>query len=145
LFEALRDRRSLAYTVLATSWQRGRAGALVTYIATSPEREEEARAAMLEELEAFRQSQVSGVELAQAVNYLAGQAEVSRQSAGSIAAEMLEAWLIGTGLEELEDPGSAFRAVSAEQVQAVARQYLDPGRRAEGIVRGTGLKTPGAG
>ncbi|MEO7239353.1 MAG: insulinase family protein, partial [Gemmatimonadales bacterium] len=51
MFEALRDRRSLAYTVMASSWQRGRAGALVTYIATSPEREEEARRAMLEELE----------------------------------------------------------------------------------------------
>ena len=38
LFEALRDRRSLAYTVFATAWQRGRAGALVSYIATAPER-----------------------------------------------------------------------------------------------------------
>ena len=53
IFEALRDRRSLAYTVLASSWQKGRAGALVSYIATSPEREAEARAAMLEELDRF--------------------------------------------------------------------------------------------
>ena len=37
MFEALRDRRSLAYTVMASSWQRGRAGALLTYIATSPQ------------------------------------------------------------------------------------------------------------
>src|SRR6476659_5246091 len=74
MFEALRDRRCLDYTVLATSWQRGRAGALVTYIATSPEREEEARTAMLDELERFAREPVSESELSQAVNYLAGQA-----------------------------------------------------------------------
>jgi zinc protease len=34
LFHALRDQRSLAYTVLMSSWQRRSAGALLTYIAT---------------------------------------------------------------------------------------------------------------
>jgi zinc protease len=140
MFEALRDRRSLAYTVLASSWQRGRAGALVTYIATSPEREEEARSAMLDELEEFRLEPVSEVELTQAVNYLAGQAEVSRQSVGALAGEMLEAWLIGNGLDDLEDPAAAFRAVTAEDVLRVARSNLKPEQRAEGVVRGTGLR-----
>ena len=145
LFEALRDRRSLAYTVLASSWQRGRAGALVTYIATSPEREEEARAAMLEELELFRQSAVTDVELTQAASYLAGQAEVGRQSAGALAGEILEAWLIGNGLEDLADPAAAFRAVTAQDVLRVAGANLDPTRRAEGVVRGTGVKSPTGG
>jgi predicted Zn-dependent peptidase len=30
------------------------------------------------------------------------------------------------------------RAVTAEQMQAVARQYFDPKKRVEGIVRGVG-------
>jgi zinc protease len=145
MFEALRDRRSLAYTVLASSWQRGRAGALVTYIATSPEREEEARSAMLEELDRFTQVPVTGAELHQAINYLAGQAEVGRQSAGALAGEILEAWLIGTGLRDLEDPASAYRAVSADDVLRVVEGNLDPTRRAEGIVRGTGVSSPIAG
>jgi zinc protease len=145
MFEALRDRRSLAYTVLASSWQRGRAGALVTYIATSPEREEEAREAMLAELEVFRHQPVTESELGQAVNYLAGQAEVSRQSAGALAGEILEAWLIGNGLADLEDPGAAFRAVTGDDVLQVARRNLDPTRRAEGVVRGTGVRSPIAG
>jgi zinc protease len=141
----LRDRRSLAYTVLASSWQRGRAGALVTYIATSPSREEEARSAMLDELARFTREPVSEAELHQAVNYLAGQAEVARQSGSALAGEILEAWLIGNGLEDLENPGAAFQAVTAEQVLQVARRYLDPIRRAEGIVRGTGISSPVAG
>jgi zinc protease len=145
MFEALRDRRSLAYTVLASSWQRGRAGALVTYIATSPDREEEARAAMLGELERFTREPVSPVELHQAANYLAGQAEVARQSGAALASEILEAWLIGTGLEDLESPGSAFRTVTADEVTQVAARHLDPTRRAEGIVRGTGLNSKASG
>jgi zinc protease len=136
MFEALRDRRSLAYTVLASSWQRGRAGALVTYIATSPQREEEARSAMLEELERFRQEPVSETELGQAVNYLAGQAEVSRQSAGALAGEILEAYLIGNGLGDLKNPAEAFRAVTADDVLRVARRSLDLSARSEGVVRG---------
>jgi zinc protease len=145
MFEALRDRRSLAYTVLASSWQRGRAGALLSYIATSPEREEEARSAMLLELDRFTRTPVSETELAQAINYLAGQAEVARQSGGALAGEILEAWLIGNGLGDLDDPGAAFRAVTAEAVLQVAQRNLDPTRRAEGVVRGTGVSYPAVG
>lgn len=138
MFEALRDRRSLAYTVLASSWQKGRAGALVSYIATSPEREGEARAAMLDELERFAREPIAPAELEQAVSYLSGQAEVRRQHATSVAAEILEAWLVGAGLTELEDPAAAYRAVTIGQVQELASRYLGGLGRAEGIVRGTG-------
>jgi zinc protease len=142
LFEALRDRRSLAYTVVATAWQKARAGALLTYIATSPSREDEAREAMLTELERFRKEPVSEAELRQGINYLAGQAEVSRQSGAAVAAEILDAWISGTGLVELEDPAARFRAVTAPEVQRVARRYLEAGDRAEGVVRGTGATRP---
>jgi zinc protease len=142
LFEALRDRRSLAYTVVASAWLKARAGALVTYIATSPEREAEAREAMLRELERFTREAVSMTELRQAVNYLAGQAEVSRQSGSAVAAEILEAWVAGSGLAELEDPGAAYRGVTAEDVLRVAAASLNPSQRVEGVVRGTGVGRP---
>jgi zinc protease len=142
LFEALRDRRSLAYTVVASAWQKARAGALVTYIATSPEREEEAREAMLEELERFAREPVSEPELKQAVNYLAGQSEVSRQNGAALAGEILDAWVAGRGLGELVDPAAIFRHVTAEEVQSVALRSLDLSRRVEGVVRGTGTTRP---
>jgi zinc protease len=138
LFEALRDRRSLAYTVVASAWEKARAGSLVAYIATSPEREEEAREEMLRELERFTGEPVSEAELQQAINYLSGQAEVNRQSGGAVAAEILEAWIAGSGLGELVDPGAAYRAVTAGDVLRVAHGSLDPARRAEAVIRGTG-------
>ena len=136
LFEALRDRRSLAYTVLASPWQRRGTGALLTYIATSPDREEEARQAMLAELALFRERAPKAAEVTRAANYLVGQTEVSRQSAASLAGEMLDAWLHGAGLEELVDSAAPYRAVRSEDVQQVAARYLDPEARVEGVVRG---------
>jgi zinc protease len=136
LFEALRDRRSLAYTVLASAWQKARAGALVSYIATSPEREDAAREQMLAELRRFAEEPVAPGELARAVSYLAGQAQIRRQSAGALAGEILDAWISGDGLADLADPAAAYRAVTAEAVRSLAAASLDPVRRAEGVVRG---------
>jgi zinc protease len=143
LFTALRERRSLAYTVLASSWQRAGAGALLCYLATSPEREEEARDQLLRELARFRDEAPAALELAQAVNYLAGQAVVQRQTAAAVAGEIAEAWLVGDGLDELADPGARFRGVTPDAVRALAAQCLDPGRRVEGIVRGEPAGTSG--
>ena len=145
IFEALRDRRSLAYTVMASSWQKGRAGALLTYIATSPEREDEARASMLEELDRFTREPVSRLELEQAANYLAGQTEVSRQSAAGLAGEIVQGWISGNGLGDLENPGAAFRAVREEDILDLAQRCLRPSARAEGVIRGGSVSSRVAG
>ena len=137
LFEALRDQRSLAYTVMASAWGKARGGALLSYIATAPEREDEAREEMLKELARFTREPVSEPELRQAINYLSGQAEVSRQSGSAVAGEILDAWIAGTGLQEMEDPAARFRGVTADDILGVASRYLDPARRVEGVVRGT--------
>jgi zinc protease len=136
LFMALRERRSLAYTVFASSWQRLGAGALLLYLATSPEREEEAREALLGELTRFGERPPEEEELARAVSYLSGQVAVQRQAAGSVAAEIVEAWLMGNGLSDLLDPAAGYRAVTAEAVRQLAADSLVAARRVEGIVRG---------
>ncbi len=137
LFEALREKRSLAYTVIASSWQRRNAGALISYIAMGPEREEEARGAMLAELEKFAREPVSAEELAGAISYLTGQRLVGRQTGDSIASEIADAWLNGEGLEELADPAAPYREVSATDVLEVAATCLTDSR-VEAVVRGAG-------
>lgn len=137
LFESLREKRSLAYTVLGTAWGRRLGGALGAYIATSPGREEEARAEMLKELKVFAEQTVTADELERATRYLAGQTEIARMTAGAVAAEMAEAWLAGTGLEEMDAPWEKYQHVTAEEVRAVAAAGFDERRRAEGVVRGS--------
>jgi zinc protease len=137
LFEALRDRRSLAYTVVASPWQKARGGSFLGYIATSPDRESEARTEMLRELRRFAEERVTEEELAQATSYLAGQTEVGRQSGSALAGEILESWLAGEGLSDLEDPAARYRSVTAEQVRLAAERALR-GPWGEGVVRGEG-------
>ncbi|HEY4102159.1 MAG TPA: pitrilysin family protein [Gemmatimonadales bacterium] len=134
LFESLRSARSLAYTVMANSWQRKEAGGLLTYIAMAPERLDEARAAMLEELAQFRREPPSAEEVERARAQLIGEVELSRQTASAFAGEIADAWILGEGLAELDDPAAGYRAVTVDQVHAVAQQSFDPAVRAEGVV-----------
>jgi zinc protease len=138
LFVALRDQLSLAYVVRASIWQRGGAGALLTYLATSPEREEEARAAMWRELRRFVDRPVPPDELDRAIRFLTGQILIGRQTVGAVAGEIAEAWLSRgeEGLLELRDPTAGVQAVTAQDTQAIAATAFDEEQSVLGIVRG---------
>lgn len=137
LFESLREERALAYTVNAQPWLRRRASAMLTYIATAPDRETEARDVMLAELERLGAEPVAEDELVRARNYAAGMVAIRRQHASSIMSEVADAWIHGT-LDEVDREEERLRAVSAEAVSAVASAVFRPERRAEYVVRGTG-------
>jgi zinc protease len=134
LFESLRSARSLAYSVMASSWQRRDAGAVTGYIAMAPERLTEARDAMFVELERFRVEAPTAAEVSRASAMLAGEAEMSRQTAAALAGEIADAWLLGEGLEELADPALRYRAISVEMIFDFARRTLDPSKCATGVV-----------
>ena len=137
LFDALRERRSLAYTVTALPWLRRRAGAVIAYIATSPERECEARDGMLAELERLAREPVPEAELERARRYAAGLVDIRRQRGASVAGEMMDAWVSGT-VEQVEGLPAALRAVSAHDVMRVAGTVFQRERVAEYVVRGSG-------
>ena len=135
-FEELREKRSLAYTVQAWATERVSAGMFATYIATDPAREEEARAALLAECAKLRDEPVTPEELTRAARYAVGSHAIALQSGSVVLGEILDAWLFGDGLEELEEFESRVAAVTAADILAWAASALDPERRVEGIVRG---------
>lgn len=137
LFEELRDRQSLCYTVHAFASERRAAGTFSAYIATSPDKENVARDALLAELAKFRDELVAEDELRRAQTYAIGTHAIRQQSGGAVLAEVADAWLFGA-LSELESFERRVAATTAEMVRDVARRYLDPDRRVEGIVRGVG-------
>ncbi len=135
LFEELRDRQSLAYTVLTRHFARLESGTLVTYIATSPAKEEQAREGLLRELARFADDEVTSAELDRARTYAVGTWRIAQASGAAVLAELADAWLHGS-LEELRSYPSDLNAVTATRIRDLARRCLDPSRRVEGIVRG---------
>jgi zinc protease len=134
LFDELRERRSLAYTVAAMRWQARQAGALLTYVATSPEREDEAREAMIAELRRVVTSPPDEPELDRARTYAAGLLAIARQHASSLAGELVEAW----ALDALDQPGKRaerLRAVTVDDVVALVERVTAE-EPADFVVRG---------
>ncbi len=136
-FEELRDRRSLAYTVSAYPVERALSGMFVSYIATSPEREDEAREGLLAEFAKLRDALVTDEELARAREYAIGTHAIRQQSGAAILGDVVDAWLFGTSLDELTEHDSSIRSVTAADIQSLALRYFDEARVVEGVVRGT--------
>ncbi|MGH9422898.1 MAG: M16 family metallopeptidase, partial [Thermoanaerobaculia bacterium] len=135
-FDELRDRQSLAYTVHAYTSEHQVAGMFVAYIATSPEKEEIARRGLLAEVEKLRDKPVTTEELDRAKKYTLGAHAIHQESGGSILADMLDAWMFGSGLGELDQFEAWISGVTPDTIQSLARKYFDPSRHIEGVVRG---------
>lgn len=140
-FEELRDRRSLAYTVAAYPIERRVDGMFAAYIATTPEREDEARAGLLEQFAALRETPVRDDEIERARAYLIGTHAIAQQSGGSVLSDLLDAWSFGDGLHELAEHDARIAAVTPADILAFSRQYFDPDRRVEGVVRGVSRRS----
>src|SRR5690606_29059835 len=99
LFEELRSRRSLAYTVSTAPLARRHGGSFHAYIATAPEREDEAREALLAELAGLRTTPIGQDEVDRARRYLVGARRIRRQTNGAQLMDLMNALLVGRGLE----------------------------------------------
>jgi zinc protease len=138
LFEELRSRRSLAYAVSASPMARRLGGAFIGYIGTAPEREEEARASLMEELVRTTQEPLPADDVERAKRYMIGAWQIRQQTNSQQAGDLAYALLLGDGLEELRQHEARVRAVDAAAIQAAAQRWIRPDRVVQAIVRGTG-------
>jgi zinc protease len=138
LFEELRSRRALAYSVAAFPLVRWQAGAFVGYIATSPEREDEARERMIEELRRSIAEPLPESELERARRYTIGTWRIRSQTNAAHLTELITALLLGNGLDEIREYEQRIEAITPEIVQQTAQRYIDADRAVVGVVRGTG-------
>ena len=121
-FDELRDRQSLAYTVHAFASEYEHAGNFISYIATSPEKEDTARQGLLREFARLVEEPVSGDELSRAKRYEIGTNAIRQESGAAILADVLDCFILGTGLSELSEFESRISAVSVEEIQAARAQ-----------------------
>jgi zinc protease len=138
LFEELRSKRSLAYTVAAYPMARQLGGAFIGYIGTSPEREDEARSALLVEFQRMREERLPEAELERAKRFTIGTWQIRAQTNAAQLSDLMNALLIGDGLREIREYEARVRAVTTEKIREVAERYLNPDQLTQAVVRGTG-------
>jgi len=124
LFLELRDRRGLAYAVNALNVEGVAPGFFAVYIATAPEKLDEARKGMLTELERLVQEKVPQPELDRAKLYLTGNFAIDQQRASSRAAHVALDALYGLGPDAERRYAADIAAVSTDDVLRVARRIL---------------------
>jgi len=123
-FSELRDRRGLAYTTGAQYPTRADTSYFVLQLGTAPENLARAEAALREQLERVGRERVSEAELRVAKAYLLGNLGMDRRT------NARQAWYLAAyeedavGYEFLDRYVAAVRAVTATDVQRVARRYL---------------------
>lgn len=139
-FDELRDRQSLAYTVMASPIIRRSGGAFAAYIAMSPEKQAQAERGLLAEFAKLCETPVTPRELEQAKTYQLGTRAIRRESGAAVAADLADAWLFGHSLEEIDAFEGRVRAATSHDLLACARRYFDPARSVTALVRGSGRK-----
>ncbi len=147
LSSRLRDREGLAYTVSAsiTGSADTQPGAFTCYIGTDKENFERVKREFLEELNRIREKPPSEQEVNDAKAYLLGSLLLQFTTDAGIAGQLLYVERHRLGFDYLEKYKAAVAAVTPGDVQAAARQYLDPKRMvlvAAGAVDAQGKPLP---
>jgi len=128
LFQELRDKQSLAYSLSSFTLLGVDTGSVGIYMGTSPAKKDEAIRGVWKELYRMRESPVTPAELEKAQQVLIGQYELGLETHGAQALEMALNQMYGLGLDYGGRYVREIGAVTAEDVLAAARKYIQPDR-----------------
>jgi len=124
LFQDIRERQGFAYDVASAVSALKTGGAFFGFAQSRNEVAAAAIRAMLTEFERLRDSEVSAEDLQNAKHYLTGLFSLSLATQNGIADELLTMKLLGLGEDYLKDYRARIEAVTAADVQRVARHYV---------------------
>lgn len=136
LFEELRGKQSLAYMVSAYLVSRLQGGSFLSYIATSPEKEETAKNGLLREFEKLTRERVTKEELQRAICYIVGAFQISMETFYEQMQKIANYEILEKGPEELQAFPDKIKTVTAENILQAAQKYFNLDRYALGVVRG---------
>ncbi|MBC7792459.1 MAG: insulinase family protein [Clostridia bacterium] len=126
LFMDLRDRQSLAYSVGCTAIEGLQNGHVLVHMGTSPEKVEQAVKGLMEHLRRIANEPITDAELMRSKRYLIGTHAIELQRTGSRATTMALSERFGLGYDAYTKYAESIRAISASDVLAVAKRYLNP-------------------
>lgn len=128
LHRVLRSERGLTYGATADLEARKQTGDFLASTDTRTDTTGEAVRLMVEEVGKLQRDRVSGRELSDAQNYLAGNFALTIETPNDIAAQVLNAVFFELPLQEIATFRERVQAVTPDDVQRVARQYIRPDR-----------------
>ena len=125
LFVELRDKQGLAYSIGTINPSRAGPSFIVGYMGTTPASAEPAEAGMLREIARIRTDPPTADELARARAYLQGTLAMDRRTNARQSWYLAFFELIGAGHDFPDRYSQALGRVTAAEVQAAARRYLE--------------------
>ncbi len=126
LFLELREKMSLAYDVHSYMANYSDAGMLGIYAGVAPQRTGEAHGAALREVERLIREPVGEAELNRVRDFVKGRMELRMEDTRGVAMWIAGQELILGRIRSVEELAAIYDAVSAEEIQRVAVNYLRP-------------------
>jgi hypothetical protein len=128
LHRVLRSERGLTYGAEADLEARKQTGDFLAETDTRTDTTGEVLRLTVEEIGKLQRERVSGRELSDAQNYLAGHFPLTIETPNEIAAQVLNVVFFELPLQEIETFRERVQAVTPDDIQRVAREYLRPDR-----------------
>ena len=125
LFRELRDRESLAYALTFMAQPNLDPGFIGVYMGTHPDKLEKAVGGVLRELKKVKEEGLTAEEVERAKKYLVGNFEIGFQTNGAQANQMSLDELYGLGFDHYQRYPREIEKVKKEDVDRVARKYLN--------------------
>jgi predicted Zn-dependent peptidase len=126
LFQEVRERRGLAYSVFSFSSQHADTGEVGLYVGTRPDNLQEALATIAQELERFVEDPASAQELDRSRENLKGRVALSLESTSARMSRLGSALLGGLPIYSIDEIVDRIDAVTVQDVRELARELFTP-------------------
>lgn len=134
LMDSIRDKQGLAYGIMSHFDARLMPGSFWVNLQTKTETTNQAITGVLAEIKSIRDTPVTDQELAEAKSFLIGSFPLRFDSTAKLAQVLAQVEFYGLGFEYFSEYPNWIARVTKEDVQRVAKQYLDPKRYALVVV-----------
>src|SRR3954454_4206207 len=137
LFQEVREKRGLAYSVYSYTSQFADAGTVALYVGTRPDNVQEAMKVIGTELGRLQSDGVTPEELDRARENVKGRTVLSMESTAARMNRLGSSVLMGVPLLTVDEIVAAIDAVTLEDVSSLARELFDPTRMSAAGVGGS--------
>ena len=125
LFQEVREKRGLAYAVFSYHQGYSDTGAIKTYVGSTTGNVEEAVKVIVEQLEKVREEPVTGEELERTKQQLKSSTLLALESTAARMTRIGRSVITGAELLSPEEISGRIEAVTAEDIQRLAKKHLD--------------------